>query len=108
MHADSRVAGSTDLIDRAQTDRLKGQDLGAMDVDHFPPILPVGHTAILGLGRIIVKPMVMDEARQDIGVGHAMALSLVFDHKAVDGAPAAEFLQCIKQFAERPYLWLTL
>lgn len=113
IHADT-----TDLIDRARTGQLKGQDmqgstftltnLGTMDVDHFTPILPVGHTAILGLGRITVKPMVMDEARQDIGVGRAMALSLVFDHKAVDGAPAAEFLQRIKQFAERPYLWLTL
>ena len=113
IHADT-----TDLIDRARTGNLKGPDmqgstftltnLGAMDVDHFTPILPVGHTAILGLGRIVVKPMVMDEVRQDIGVGHAMALSLVFDHKAVDGAPAAEFLQRIKQFAERPYLWLTL
>lgn len=113
IHADT-----TDLIDRARTGQLKGQDmqgstftltnLGTMDVDHFTPILPVGHTAILGLGRITVKPMVMDEARQDIGVGRAMALSLVFDHKAVDGAPAAEFLQRIRQFAERPYLWLTL
>lgn len=113
IHADT-----TDLIDRARSGHLKGPDmqgstftltnLGAMDVDHFTPILPVGHTAILGLGRIAVKPMVMDEARQDIGVGHAMALSLVFDHKAVDGAPAARFLQRIKQFAERPYLWLTL
>ena len=113
IHADT-----TDLIARAQTGRLKGLDmqgstftltnLGAMGVDHFTPILPVGHTAILGLGRITVKPMVLDEARQDIGVGHAMALSLVFDHKAVDGAPAAEFLQRIRQFAERPYLWLTL
>lgn len=113
IHADT-----TDLIDQARTGHLKAQDmqgstftltnLGAMDVDHFTPILPVGHTAILGLGRITVKPMVMDEARQDIGVGHAMALSLVFDHKAVDGAPAARFLQRIKQFAERPYLWLTL
>ena len=113
IHADT-----TDLIDRARTGNLKAQDmqgstftltnLGAMEVDHFTPILPMGHTAILGLGRITVKPMVMDEARQDIGVGHAMALSLVFDHKAVDGAPAAGFLQRIKQFAERPYLWLTL
>ena len=113
IHADT-----TDLIDRARAGNLKAQDmqgstftltnLGAMEVDHFTPILPMGHTAILGLGRITVKPMVMDEARQDIGVGHAMALSLVFDHKAVDGAPAAGFLQRIKQFAERPYLWLTL
>ena len=113
IHADA-----TDLIDRARTGNLKARDmqgstftltnLGAMEVDHFTPILPVGHTAILGLGRIAVKPMVVDAARQHIGVGHAMALSLVFDHKAVDGAPAAQFLQRTKQFAERPYLWLTL
>ena len=81
---------------------------GTVAVDLFTPMLPVGHTAILGLGRSAVKPAVVDEARRNIGVGHAMALSLVFDHKAVDGAPAAQRLQRIQPFAERPCPWLTL
>jgi pyruvate dehydrogenase E2 component (dihydrolipoamide acetyltransferase) len=35
-----------------------------------------------------------------------LTLSLTFDHRLVDGAPAARFLQRIKQFVEQPYLWL--
>ena len=36
-----------------------------------------------------------------------LALSLTFDHRLVDGAPAARFLQRISQFIEQPYLWLS-
>jgi pyruvate dehydrogenase E2 component (dihydrolipoamide acetyltransferase) len=39
-------------------------------------------------------------------VGQTLTLSLVFDHRLVDGAPAARFLQRIKQLAENPYLLL--
>jgi pyruvate dehydrogenase E2 component (dihydrolipoamide acetyltransferase) len=35
-----------------------------------------------------------------------MFLSLTFDHRLVDGAPAARFLQQVKRFIEQPYLWL--
>ena len=35
-----------------------------------------------------------------------MALSLTFDHRVVDGAPAARFLQAVKRKIERPYTWL--
>jgi pyruvate dehydrogenase E2 component (dihydrolipoamide acetyltransferase) len=35
-----------------------------------------------------------------------LTLSLTFDHRLVDGAPAARFLQRVKQLAEQPYLWL--
>jgi pyruvate dehydrogenase E2 component (dihydrolipoamide acetyltransferase) len=35
-----------------------------------------------------------------------IALSLTFDHRLVDGAPAARFLQRVKQYIEQPYLWL--
>jgi pyruvate dehydrogenase E2 component (dihydrolipoamide acetyltransferase) len=37
-----------------------------------------------------------------------LTLSLTFDHRLVDGAPAARFLQRVKQFVEQPYLWLTV
>ena len=36
-----------------------------------------------------------------------MALSLTFDHRVVDGGPAARFLSRVREFVERPYLWLT-
>jgi pyruvate dehydrogenase E2 component (dihydrolipoamide acetyltransferase) len=40
-----------------------------------------------------------------IVVREMMALSISFDHRLVDGAPAARFLQRIKQFIEQPFLW---
>jgi pyruvate dehydrogenase E2 component (dihydrolipoamide acetyltransferase) len=36
-----------------------------------------------------------------------MALSLTFDHRVVDGGPAARFLNTVREYVERPYLWLT-
>lgn len=83
-------------------------NLGHWDVDAFTPILHAPQTGILGLGRIRSRPMAIDDARQEIAVRQALVLSLTFDHRAVDGAPAARFLQRIRKLAEQPYLWLTL
>jgi pyruvate/2-oxoglutarate dehydrogenase complex dihydrolipoamide acyltransferase (E2) component len=46
------------------------------------------------------------EYRGEIALRHMLTLSLVFDHRLVDGAPAARFLQYIKQLIEEPYLML--
>ena len=59
--------------------------------------------AILGVGRIQPKPVVRDG---EIVVRQMITLSLTFDHRLVDGAPAARFLQRIKQMVENPYLLL--
>lgn len=61
-------------------------------------------TAILGVGRIKARPAAVDG---EICVRQTMWLSLTFDHRLVDGAPAARFLQRIKQLIEEPYLSLT-
>ncbi|RLI42167.1 hypothetical protein DRO59_04915, partial [Candidatus Bathyarchaeota archaeon] len=53
--------------------------------------------AILGVGRIRKKPIVVNE---EIQVSPVMTLSLTFDHRIVDGAPAAEFLRKIKEKIE--------
>ncbi len=82
-------------------------NLGPWDVDAFTPILNAPQVAILGLGRIRAKPMVRAEGPDEPLVCPAAVLSLTFDHRAVDGAPAARFLQRVKQLAEQPYLWLT-
>ena len=82
-------------------------NLGAWAVDGFTPILPVAHTGILGIGRIQLKPVVVNADTQEIAARHMAVLSLTFDHRAVDGAPAAQFLQRLKNLAEQPYLWLT-
>jgi pyruvate dehydrogenase E2 component (dihydrolipoamide acetyltransferase) len=51
--------------------------------------------------------VVIDEDEETIAIRKMIALSLTFDHRIVDDAPAARFLQQIKRMIERPYAWLT-
>jgi len=78
-------------------------NLGMYEVDAFTPIINPPEAAILGVGRIQPKPVVRDG---EIVVRQMWTLSLAFDHRVVDGAPAARFLQRIKQLVENPYLLL--
>ena len=78
-------------------------NLGMYDVDAFTPIINLPEAAILGAGRIQPKAVVRDG---EIVIRQMWTLSLVFDHRLVDGAPAARFLQRIKQLAENPLLLL--
>jgi pyruvate dehydrogenase E2 component (dihydrolipoamide acetyltransferase) len=78
-------------------------NLGIYEIDAFTPIINPPEAAILGVGRIQPKPVVRDG---EIVVRQMWTLSLVFDHRLVDGAPAARFLQWIKQLVENPYLLL--
>ena len=77
-------------------------NLGVYDVDGFTPIINPPQVAILGLGRLVEKPVVRNG---QLAVGRTMFLSLTFDHRIVDGAPAAEFLQAIKAHLEDPW-WM--
>ncbi len=70
-------------------------NLGTYGVDAFTPILNLGETAILGVGRIVEKPAIY---RGEIARRSMMTLSLTFDHRVVDGAPAAAFLQTVIEF----------
>jgi len=78
-------------------------NLGMHEVDAFTPIINLPEAAILGVGRIRPKPVVRDG---EIVVRQMWTMSLAFDHRVVDGAPAARFLQRIKQLVENPYLLL--
>jgi pyruvate dehydrogenase E2 component (dihydrolipoamide acetyltransferase) len=79
-------------------------NLGMYDIDAFTPIINLPEAAILGVGRIQAQPV----AREGAVVVRQMAtLSLSFDHRLVDGAPAARFLQRVKQLVESPYLLLS-
>jgi pyruvate dehydrogenase E2 component (dihydrolipoamide acetyltransferase) len=78
-------------------------NLGMHEVDAFTPIINLPEAAILGVGRIQPKPVVHDG---EIAIRQMLTLSLAFDHRLVDGAPAARFLQRIKQLIENPYLLL--
>jgi pyruvate dehydrogenase E2 component (dihydrolipoamide acetyltransferase) len=74
-------------------------NLGALDIDGFTPLINPPQAAILGLGRIVEKPVAREGA---VVIRPMMTLSLSFDHRVVDGAPAARFLQRVKQLVERP------
>jgi len=65
-------------------------NLGTMGIESFTPILNVPQVAILGICSISLKPIMKDNEIKFIPY---MGLSLTFDHRAVDGAPAARFLQ---------------
>ena len=107
---------SAALIEKARTgrismDELQGgtftiTNLGMYEIDVFTPIINLPECAILGVGRIVPKQVVVDAKAERIAIRLMMFLSLTFDHRLVDGAPAARFLQRVKQYVERPYLWL--
>jgi len=77
-------------------------NLGTYEIDAFTPIINPPECAILGIGRIHQKPVAFEN---QIALRIMVALSLSFDHRLVDGAPAAKFLHRIKQFVEQPFLW---
>jgi pyruvate dehydrogenase E2 component (dihydrolipoamide acetyltransferase) len=78
-------------------------NLGAYGVESFTPIINLPQSAILGLGRIAREPVVRDE---QIVIRDQLPLSLTFDHRILDGAPAARFLQALVQAIENPGPWL--
>ena len=90
------------LGEKARAGQLKLEDvtggtftitnLGMIGIDAFTPILNLGETGILGVGRIVEKPAVY---RGEIAKRAMLWLSLPFDHRVLDGAPAAQFLQTV-------------
>lgn len=102
-----------ELVERAQSghslpDDLHGgtftiTNLGNFDVDAFTPVINLPEAAILGIGRIQDKVV---PYQGEIKIRKMITLSLVFDHRLIDGAPAARFLQNIKQKVENPLLIL--
>jgi pyruvate dehydrogenase E2 component (dihydrolipoamide acetyltransferase) len=78
-------------------------NLGGYGVEAFTPIVNPPEAAILGVGRIAQRPAVVDG---QIVARDLMYLSLSFDHRVVDGAPAAQFLQRVKECLEAPYILL--
>jgi pyruvate dehydrogenase E2 component (dihydrolipoamide acetyltransferase) len=101
------------LVDKAKKGSLSTQEvaggtftitnLGTFDVDAFTPIIDAPQTAILGVGRIVEKPTMRDG---QVVPRSMMTLSLSFDHRIIDGAPAARFLQTLRRILEHPELLL--
>ena len=78
-------------------------NLGNFGIDAFTPIINPPESAILGVGRILKKPVVHND---EIVIRSMLTLSLTFDHRVIDGAPAAQFLQTVSGYIQDPYLLL--
>jgi pyruvate dehydrogenase E2 component (dihydrolipoamide acetyltransferase) len=79
-------------------------NLGMFGVTGFYGIINVPNAAILSVGATIKKPVV--DAQDRMVIGHRMVIGLSGDHRVVDGANAAQFLQALKQLLEEPALML--
>jgi pyruvate dehydrogenase E2 component (dihydrolipoamide acetyltransferase) len=111
----TEVAAQTrQLIDRACAGQLSANEmqggvftitnLGAFGIDAFTPIINFPESAILGLGAIRREPVVLDDGQ--IVARHQWSLNLTFDHRAIDGAPAARFVQELMNAVSNPSAWL--
>ena len=108
----AQLAGETTaLAKRARAgkctpDELTGStftltNLGMFGIDAFTPIINLPECAILGVGRIKTQPV---WAGDHVEPREMVWLSLTFDHRLVDGGPAARFLQRVAQLVEKPHL----
>jgi pyruvate dehydrogenase E2 component (dihydrolipoamide acetyltransferase) len=79
-------------------------NVSMFDVDGFTPILKPPETGILGIGRIKEKAAVHEG---EIAIRSMMFLSLTFDHRVVDGAPANDFLGTVARYLQNPTLAMT-
>jgi pyruvate dehydrogenase E2 component (dihydrolipoamide acetyltransferase) len=95
-----RALASASLPDDLTGGTFTITNLGMFEIDGFTPIINPPESAILGVGRIVAKPVA--EGREVV-IRDMMTLSLSFDHRLIDGAPAARFLQRVKQLVERPF-----
>jgi pyruvate dehydrogenase E2 component (dihydrolipoamide acetyltransferase) len=102
-----------DLVKRAQSGKLTSQDLeggtftlsnlGMFGVDQFQAIINPPQSAILAVGRIRERPVARDGT---VVVHPTMHLTLSIDHRLLNGAQAARFLERLSQLVEEPYLLL--
>jgi pyruvate dehydrogenase E2 component (dihydrolipoamide acetyltransferase) len=74
-------------------------NLGMFGIDTFTPVLNLPQAGILGIGRIVEEPVVRAGRLE---IGHTLFLSLTFDHRVVDGAPAARWLQRLCEHIQTP------
>lgn len=90
-------------MDEIQGGTFTITNVSMLGVDGFTPILNPPETAILGVGRAVDKPAVH---RGEISVRTMMTLSLTFDHRVTDGAPAMRFLRTLADYLEEPAMML--
>ena len=98
-----------DFAGRARSKKLTPQEmdgstftvsnLGMFGINEFTSIINQPNSAILSVGSIVQKPVVKEDK---IVVGNTMKLTLACDHRTVDGATGAQFLQTLKEYIENP------
>lgn len=110
------AAKSAELIEKARDGKLTDQDyhggtftvssLGMFDIDDFVAIINPPESAILAVGKIAKTPVVVaDENGEDqVAVKSICNLCLSYDHRVIDGAEAAKFLQKLKTYLQNPVL----
>ncbi|MFB9120678.1 2-oxo acid dehydrogenase subunit E2 [Bergeyella porcorum] len=113
MNYNQISASVKDLASRAKNKGLKANEmegstfsisnLGMFGIETFTSIINQPNAAILSVGAIIEKPVVKDG---QIVVGNTMKLSLACDHRVIDGATGAEFLQTLRTYLEQPLTML--
>lgn len=106
-------AAVKDLATKARNKKLQPKEmegstftvsnLGMFGIETFTSIINQPNSAILSVGAIVEKPVVKDGA---IVVGNTMKVTLACDHRTVDGATGAQFLQTLKQYIENPVTML--
>jgi pyruvate dehydrogenase E2 component (dihydrolipoamide acetyltransferase) len=113
-HADQKTlreiaAESHDLAGRARERRLKPEEytggtfsvsnLGMLGIDHFTAIINPPESGILAIGRIVQTPVAHDG---QIAIRRRMRLTMSCDHRVIDGATGARFLQTLTAMLENP------
>jgi pyruvate dehydrogenase E2 component (dihydrolipoamide acetyltransferase) len=103
-----------DLTERARSKKMKPEEyqggtftvsnLGASGIDSFQAIISPPQSGILAVGSVIRKPVV--DANDQVVAGQRLSVTLCCDHRAVDGAVGARFLQEFRKLIENPTLML--
>jgi len=103
------AAEAAELIDLARRGRLRAtlqmgagftiSNLGPVGIDSFAPIISPPQVAILGIGSIMPRPVVVDG---EVVARQSLQLTLVMDHRAADGAEGSQFLAALAQLLTQP------
>lgn len=105
------AAESRDLIERARARKLAPEEytggtfsvsnLGMFDIDEFTAVINPPEAGILAVGRIIEKPVALDG---ELAVRRRMRVTMSCDHRVIDGATGARFLQTVRRMLENPLM----
>lgn len=108
------AAETRDLAERARSNALKPEEyqgstftisnLGMMQIEHFTAIINPPNSAILAVGALQQEPMVNNG---ELIVGWQMKVTMTCDHRVIDGALGASFLQALRRYIENPALLAT-